>query len=92
MLVMYGIAFIVLAVIVMAVGVYLFLSDRKKEKKIRQKPARQTEIAAPRWETNVLGGVDIPPGSPRNLETIKTMTDANPEVVVEVVRVWLRPH
>lgn len=77
-----------MAVVLVSFGVYFSLADSKPKKR-KPKARRSAMKKVPEWKKSEGGGVEIPSEIPRNVSTIQTMADEDPDVVAEVVKMWL---
>ncbi len=87
MVILYGVGFVLAAILLVSAGAYLVFADRKP-KRMKPKPRRRV-IKIPKWKKSENGGVEIPSEIPRNVSTIQVMADEDPDIVAEVVKKWL---
>lgn len=88
MVILYGAGFVFVAILLVSGGAYLVFADSEPIKS-KPEPGRKAIRKAPEWRKNEGGGVIIPSEIPRNVNTIQTMADEDPDIVAEVVKMWL---
>ena len=90
--------FVLVASLIIALFAYIFLPAKippaKKVDAIQPAPTiKKTSIKRPAVPKLVIlqdGKVIIPPGIPRNMFTIKIMAEETPDLVINVVKNWLK--
>ncbi len=87
-MILYGAGFVLVAILLVSGGAYLVFADGKSKKR-KKKPRKPVVRKIPKWKHSADGGVEIPSEIPRNVSTIQTMADEDPELVAEVVKMWL---
>lgn len=95
MRVLIGIIFFVLLSIITAFILYTFLAREKPKPKIRIKPKRiarpKTALLPPaQAQTPTRHRYELPPEIPRDINTMKIIAREDPQIIIDIIRKWMR--
>tara|TARA_B100000315_G_scaffold68345_1_gene62260 strand:- start:911 stop:1222 length:312 start_codon:yes stop_codon:yes gene_type:complete len=101
MKVLIGIIFIVALSLLAAFIIYFFLVRPKRKKKTRRRvgPKAKPKKALAKKKSQMPSGsaqkpkkyrYELPPGIPRDINTIKIIAKEDPQVIIDIVRKWMK--
>ncbi len=100
-----GILFFFIVSLIAAYTIYLFLIRQKPKEKRRVKPKAKvraktspkaslvkplTQAASVRTQTPTRYRYELPPEIPRDINTIRIIAKEDPNIIIDIIRMWMR--